>query len=840
MATDTKSTTGPPGVDVGAALKALPDDEEIMQRARVAFSVFRRQVNSYLPMVRGLTGNPQARIFAHPGTPCTDGKDIYMRPPAELADAESIDHNRRLCGKRDPITQQQKCPACNLWDDVNATISHEIGHIALGSFEELAQDMLTEILAVTMREHSARTGSQRSANLVKTFDVLKPKTLIEAGSIISPYFPMLLNALEDSRVNLALQDAQPGLKLLFHVQFHKIFEEGILDFDGTRHGWDEQPLNAQAMAALHLATFGYNPREWFDPEISTRLLDDPIVQRHIEDFAGVVTVADTFRSAVDFMDDLVRLGFCTRRDEDDSEDAEDGDWVEVNDDEPENDDDADQHEDGGEADDDEHDSSADDEPTEGGDEGDEPTEGEGDEPEEGDSTDTEGEGDDDTEGTEEGANGEGDDDADDAGDDASSESGNGDADGDGEDGEGEDGNAPTRDGAGEFGQQGTPAEVREALERISRHDTLQKNPGTYKPGDEESAEDAEDDEDAGDDTDGATSRKTAVISDNSKANVDQEAEDAAMDLAILQGTHFDKPSVNVVSVSTFTGEPGEDDHHSPWRYGIDRTAEAPPESVMAPALAAMRRVFTANQQSRPVRNLKRGKVDGKALARRIPANDFRVFQKTRRPDQHNYFVVIGLDVSGSTGYRTGGSEPMQRLEVIKKVASAQADLLHRMGIDFAVYAHTANILCDDEGRCVQGLPGQDYLLTLDIGIVKSADQRWDDSARARLWSLRPTAANIDGHTLEYYRKVAESSKADRKLILYYTDGDMPLENFDEELAILTDEIQTCRRRGIDLMGVGVETDSPVQHGLDTVEVHGVEDVPKVVQALESRILRGVR
>jgi hypothetical protein len=38
------------------------------------------------------------------------------------------------------------------------------------------------------------------------------------------------------------------------------------------------------------------------------------------------------------------------------------------------------------------------------------------------------------------------------------------------------------------------------------------------------------------------------------------------------------------------------------------------------------------------------------------------------------------------------------------------------------------------------------------------------------------------------------------------------------------------------MAVGVRTDSPIRHGLDTVQVDDDEDISKVVKHLEKRLL----
>ena len=127
-------------------------------------------------------------------------------------------------------------------------------------------------------------------------------------------------------------------------------------------------------------------------------------------------------------------------------------------------------------------------------------------------------------------------------------------------------------------------------------------------------------------------------------------------------------------------------------------------------------------------------------------------------------------------------------------------------------------------------------MDLDIYVIKDADDQWTDKTRDRLRSIYSSAANLDGHTLEFYRKVLDRRRETDRIIMYYTDGAMPAENYAEELAILQDELKTCERKGYLLLAVGVENSEPEQYGMDTVRLDTIEDVPNVVKHLESRLV----
>jgi hypothetical protein len=83
----------------------------------------------------------------------------------------------------------------------------------------------------------------------------------------------------------------------------------------------------------------------------------------------------------------------------------------------------------------------------------------------------------------------------------------------------------------------------------------------------------------------------------------------------------------------------------------------------------------------------------------------------------------------------------------------------------------------------------------------------------------------------------EKKRATTKILHYYTDGAMPAENYDEELEVLRAELLLYKRAGIVLTGVGINTDSPREHGLHTIEVREPADVLKVVVDLEKQLTK---
>lgn len=335
------------------------------------------------------------------------------------------------------------------------------------------------------------------------------------------------------------------------------------------------------------------------------------------------------------------------------------------------------------------------------------------------------------------------------------------------------------------------------------------------------------------------------MSEHEDGHAPTQPSDIEMDRAILQADFFDAPSRHVFGVKVHTTDgPGLERYEAyatiladpeaaegqKSYYAAEMEREFPtlqsPESVLGPALRQMRLTFDANKATGHKTNLRSGNVNIKVLGRRVPVNDDRLFSKRRRPAKRDYFVVLGLDISGSTYASTEESDGEDRLRVVrmKMAVQAQADLLHRAGIPFAVYAHT-------------GTRNPDLSSTVDVNIhvVKGPNDKWDVAAHERLRTISSAQANLDGHTMEFYRKVCEKQHATDKVIMYYTDGAMPAENYTEELEVLQRELKMAAKRGVTIVGVGVDTDAPIEHGLDTIRLDDVRDIAAVVRGLKERL-----
>lgn len=307
-----------------------------------------------------------------------------------------------------------------------------------------------------------------------------------------------------------------------------------------------------------------------------------------------------------------------------------------------------------------------------------------------------------------------------------------------------------------------------------------------------------------------------------------EEEQHAIAVAVIQGLYFETPSVGVSSVYEHQYAPDArgwdarrfDDDEKIW-YGVTCDMDVS-EKVLGPALLKTRRIFSDNKNSAYQPNLRSGRVNGKVLGKRAWSDDDRLFSKKRVPAKQDYAVLIMMDISSSN---LGDN-----LALLKRSVFAQAELCQRVGIKFAIVAHSASMerVGDEAG------------FAMHLHHVKEWDEPWTTDIKNRVGDLVGVGGNLDGHAMEYGRKMLGKVEATDKIMMYFTDGKMPAANKEEELEVLQRQIKLAKRDRITLMGVGMRTDSPVRHGLDTVQVDDDDDLKGVVEHLGKRLARTAR
>lgn len=840
-------------------------EQSTSDKARAAVIAFRRMQPTLTSYARVLTGKSDVRVEMSPtSNGMTDGKRIFLRPPLALGD--NTPHDRSLCDSRDE-NKQQRCPACWAREAVLIAIYHEIGHIAFDTFANVTDEDRARLVADAVAQVDRKFARAVEQKIISAPAAMK-NSYMGMAKLVSPFLPLLFNCIDDARVNRNVSLARKGTKIMFEADNINAFTKGIEQVgpDGKTivMQWRDYPLNGQMSIGLYAKLSGFDTTDYLVPEIAEALADEEIVKL-LRTFPNLRTPGNVYELSIKLLARLRELGFFKtetdpdvepeKSEDDDEQDDQGAPGGESEQDPAESDDGpSEPGEEGGDGEDDAergaggNDRSDDEaEPDSGSDDdGEASSDGAGED--ESDTEEAEGSGSSegsDEDGSDAGNGGEvnpddsaggassgyapagGDDLQGDAGDGESdgrspeegeSDSTDGDSESDGEaEGDGESGQRKPEAG----GDDGTPLDTG-ADEGLGGVELIENSAFDRLPMGE--PEDIE-----------GVIHEIAHPEERPNAVMEAEGASKEMERAVIQGLYFETPSRNIFGVREHKyGQPiilGMYNMSTAWdhswlegysteeRMGIKGDFD-PNEQTLGPALLKMRAIFAENKRGKDIRHKRSGRINARVLGKRAPLGDDRLFKHRIIPGKRSYFVLIGIDISGSTRGKN--------IMLAKRAALAQAELCARMGITFAVYAHSGKEHDPNAGRYM----GTD----LDIYFVKEADEPWSEPVKNRLRTLGPDSSNIDGHTMEYYRKILDGRKETDKILLYYTDGKMPAENYEEELEILRREIKVCRRKRYTLLGVGIRTDSPVRHGLDTVQVDGDEDVIKVVEHLERTLL----
>lgn len=785
--------------------------EEQLEQAWKAVKVANGFKPQWQSLLRMFARDPRLKLQFSATMSATDGNTVWLKLPMDLG--KQVEHDKLLCNKRNDHFKLI-CTGCATLEEIVVNLIHEAAHVLFKTFEkEDPGSLLATMEAAILQECQSDPDDRRANYIRREMDKLKAlgaDNLYQISSAISPFFPQVMNAVEDVRVNTAMTAARAGIMKMFEASHYDTFHHGVKQSSGERKLWRDYPPNMQAIIAVFLEGSGMDSVGTLHEDVTDILLGDYEFPVLVKEIANVTSVRESFGLGFKLLDCLRRLGFL-QHENDMTEPPPPPPQPESKDEESSEDQEQDEDEgEGEEGEQSSQDAEQDDDGNGQGDESDE-SEGESDQDGSGSESDEDSEQDDDGEATDgagepsqdpstpshdepsEPETGDPDhgataDDSDAPSDDKDSadpgesegSAQNPSAEGDDPSTEQEVNSVPPEDGEpgsswiSQWTDYGTPEEVEKALKEIGGH------------------------------------------AEEEKSNFDKQQEatvEEATETALQQSEHFDKPSGDVPGLKVVTFEEGR----HPWTRECPLQNATP--TVLAPALNHLRVVFTDNKRGAKQRHLLKGRVDPKVLGKRVPVEDYRIFQHKSQPGVKDYFVTIGVDLSGSTGggFRGGmnayGDRTASKLYAMKAAAGAKAEMLQRLGIKFAFYGHSA-----DDG--------------IEMCEVKSPKEPWSDVTRDRLASVSCYGYNLDGHSLEFYRKVTERQQATNRVILYYTDG--LINNIGEEWDIFSENVEICRRHNITVCGVEVGTDSGLTEtlGLPTVRIDGLQDVNKVVTFLE--------
>ena len=757
-------------------------------RGQRALDRFRRLLSArYGPLLRAVTGNEQLKVEPHASGAFTDNKTVWLPVPLALGD-ETLEHNRDLCGQRDASSMKMLCGMCKVEDETDGLVFHESAHITEQSFATMRKSDVIKTVDKAFGAEIMKLDKDKQQALTKRLQALRGSTVMEVAGVLDTWMPFALNCVEDVYVNRRLFANRLGTELPLRILTREVFENGIENAStGATSDWKDNDPSAQALISMLLIGQGLPELgSYLDPACD--LTSDPELVKLAGEIPADCEVEDRLVLAGRLVTYLRTLGFCPPK-------ADDVLQPPAPPSPPE----------------------GDPEPPQGGEGDPEPGQGAQGEPEDSEGDDSsEGDGSGDTEDADDGEDADGSDDGDDeagmtASDKDAPSKG---ADGDEEDSEGDE-SAKGGDEADDSDESddGTPSKGVDGDEEAEASDTKseaeREAEESQKMRDLQAETEAEIEEQAR----RAKELLTYVMGHGDSGPSSSGAnsqEDASVLERVLVQEDFDSPSAALRGGYEFVDA----------KTAVEAAGRKPhpvsiPRNLLSPSLARLRVVFASNRKTGIERNLRSGSRLDTMHLYRAGQGDSRIFGRKNVPKSRDWFVCVGLDFSGSTSMN--GAD-----HATKKAAHAVGELLYELGIRFAMYSHSSGYT--DKGESVRHVE------------IKSPEANWKDSiTQDALFASRGGGVNLDGHSMEQYRKVVQSQRATDKLMLYFTDGEMPAANFTEELELLQENIKLFKRDGCDLLGIGYRTDSPKRHGLETIQYNHEDDIKSIVDGLEAHL-----
>lgn len=233
--------------------------------------------------------------------------------------------------------------------------------------------------------------------------------------------------------------------------------------------------------------------------------------------------------------------------------------------------------------------------------------------------------------------------------------------------------------------------------------------------------------------------------------------------------------------------------------------------------------------------LRKGKLNASSLAR-LTFGDDRVFRKREISTSKDVAVGLLIDCSGSMNYN-------MRIEKAALASYALSAVLDRMNISHEILGYTTQTSLPHEMRRDAEELGVGYSRTenLYMPIFKDFSERLTPDIKRRLalfpdhLSLRE---NVDGECVEIATQRLLRREESRKILMVLSDGE-PLcpGNRGALRTHLKKVVNTATRAGVDIIGIGIETDDVRDFYPKSVVLNDVSDLTgTVVKQLRALLL----
>lgn len=259
-------------------------------------------------------------------------------------------------------------------------------------------------------------------------------------------------------------------------------------------------------------------------------------------------------------------------------------------------------------------------------------------------------------------------------------------------------------------------------------------------------------------------------------------------------------------------------------------------AMVGPVARGLERAFAARNKSLQQRGLTRGKLDTGNLSR-LAAGDDRIFKRKIEHRTRDVAVELVVDCSGSMG----GS----KIQTAMATAWIMAEVLQKLGISHEIIGFTTGWMQDQRDRDlwdeyqdgVRAGRHFDRAEPLHYPIFKSFDERFGIEQKKRMCSFPyvrgAMSGNCDGESVQYaYERLCKAAlkgKPKGRMMIVLSDG-MPACGVDgyKLNAHLKHVVNRIEADGVNIVGIGIMSDSVSQFYRKNIKLDNVEELPGLI------------
>lgn len=265
--------------------------------------------------------------------------------------------------------------------------------------------------------------------------------------------------------------------------------------------------------------------------------------------------------------------------------------------------------------------------------------------------------------------------------------------------------------------------------------------------------------------------------------------------------------------------------------------EGKTEHMVGPLQKDLERAISARSLASWENGRRSGKLHSANLAR-LATHDPRVFRRKHENRSKDVAVSLVIDMSGSMH---GG-----KILLATQAAYALASVLERLRITHEVICFTTGKAVADESliRAEEAKMGRRYTRNeaLYMPVLKNYGERFGVDVRSRFGWLPNTSTmrnNVDGESVEIAARRLLSRKENGKVMIVLSDGYPAASGDSGKLNDhLKEVVKESMRAGINVVGIGIQSDSVKSFYPKSVVINDVDELPKtVIQELRHLLIQ---